>query len=118
MWRRALGSFTAQAGASAALIALPEGIRDDVPLGVALGATYVSGAGAFYALGGAGPSIAARLGWYGLWCGPVGGSLAMGVSAMTASYLMQPGSPLSAEGAGKFAAALEASAPAGEGAWG
>ena len=113
MWRRALGSFTAQAGASAALIALPEGIRDDVPLGVALGATYVSGAGAFYALGGAGPSIAARLGWYGLWCGPVGGSLAMGVSAMTASYLMQPGSPLSAEGAGKFAAALEASAPAG-----
>ncbi|KAH8046539.1 hypothetical protein JL722_13598 [Aureococcus anophagefferens] len=90
MWRRALGSFTAQAGASAALIALPEGIRDDVPLGVALGATYVSGAGAFYALGGAGPSIAAR-------------------SDGTASA----GSPLSAEGAGKFAAALEASAPAG-----
>ena len=104
----------AQAGASAALIALPEGIRDDVPLGVALATTYASGAGAFYALGGVSQAtVLSRLGWYGLWCGPVGGSLAMGVSALTASYLMQPTTPLSDEGHARFSAALVGSAPEG-----
>ena len=63
-WRRGLGSLAAQTGACGALLSLPEGARDDVAVAPALGAIYAAGAGAFYALGGAGSSVAQRALWY------------------------------------------------------
>ena len=106
-WKRALGTVAAQTGACGALLSLPDDVRDDVGVAPGVGAIYAAGAGTCYALRPvAAESIATRVAWYGLFAGPVSGSLAMGVAAYAASLILPPTSPLPPESQARLTAAL------------
>ena len=71
-------------------------------------ARYGAGAATCYALRpAAAESIAARVAWYGLFAGPVSGSLAMGVAAYAASLILPPTSPLPPDAQARLTAALQ-----------
>ena len=107
-WKRAFGSVAAQTGACGALLSLPDNVRDDVGVAPGVAAIYGAGAGTCYALRPAvAEGVAARLAWYGLFAGPVSGSLAMGVAAYAASLILPPTSPLPPEGQARLTAALQ-----------
>ena len=107
-WKRAVGTVAAQTGACGALLSLPDNVRDDVGVAPGVAAIYGAGAGTCYALRpAAAESIAARLAWYGLFAGPVSGSLAMGVAAYAASLNLPPTSPLPPDAQARLTAALQ-----------
>ena len=107
-WKRAFGTVAAQTGACGALLSLPDDVRDDVGVAPGVAAIYGAGAGTCYALRpAAAESVAARVAWYGLFAGPVSGSLAMGVAAYAASLILPPTSPLPPEGQARLTAALQ-----------
>ena len=107
-WKRAVGTVAAQTGACGALLSLPDNVRDDVGVAPGVAAIYAAGAGTCYALRPAvAEGVAARVAWYGLFAGPVSGSLAMGVAAYAASLILPPTSPLPPEGQARLTAALQ-----------
>ena len=107
-WKRAFGSVAAQTGACGALLSLPDNVRDDVGVAPGVAAIYGAGVGTCYALRPvAAESIAARVAWYGVFAGPVSGSLAMAVAAYAASLILPPTSPLPPEGQARLTAALQ-----------
>ena len=88
-WKRAVGTVAAQTGACGALLSLPDNVRDDVGVAPGVAAIYGAGAATCYALRpAAAEGVAARVAWYGLFAGPVSGSLAMGVAAYAASLIL------------------------------
>ena len=107
-WKRAVGTVAAQTGACGALLSLPDNVRDDVGVAPGVAAIYGAGAATCYALRPAvAESIAARVAWYGVFAGPVSGSLAMGVAAYAASLNLPPTSPLPPDAQARLTAALQ-----------
>ena len=107
-WKRAVGTVAAQTGACGALLSLPDNVRDDVGVAPGVAAIYGAGAATCYALRPAvAEGVAARLAWYGLFAGPVSGSLAMGVAAYAASLILPPTSPLPPDAQARLTAALQ-----------